>query len=84
MIYNCVGCGGEFETTGGVLAYGNVSTSNSGAVAKGSTFSRYAKELCPRCQHVLKDMLLRSDLSEQWDEYDWSLEGDNYTEEYND
>ena len=77
----CNGCGGEFTALGGVLAYG------SAAYEKGRPYSGrttvwgdYAKTLCPRCQHVLKDILLSSDLSEHWDEYDWSLMGGPYTE----
>lgn len=79
----CNGCGGEFDTTAGVLAYGDVSIGNGGAT-RDAVRADYRKTLCPRCQHVMKDILLSSDLSEQWDSYEWSLMGDVYVEGYDD
>ena len=80
----CNGCGGEFDALAGVLAYGNASLFNGGATRDG-VHAEHRKTLCPRCQHVLKDILLSSDLSDHWQKYEWSLMGDEaYTEGYND
>lgn len=79
---NCNGCGGEFETLAGALGYGNASIAEVRGHSMIST--DYQKTLCPRCQHVMKDILMSSDLSEQWDTYDWSLIGEEYIEPYND
>ena len=85
----CNGCGGEFETLGGFFGYGDARTPLAHdhptlprEVELGT--ANYVKTLCPRCQHVLKDILLRSDLSEHWHKYEWTLQGEAYTEEYND
>jgi hypothetical protein len=85
----CNGCGGDFETTAGVLAYGGVTQvpdiHNRAVLGDaGLLTADYGKTLCPRCQHVMKDILLSSDLSEQWDSYEWSLMGGRYTEPYDD
>jgi len=79
----CNGCGGEFDALAGVLAYGDVSIGNGGAT-RDAVRADYRKTLCPRCQHVLKDILKSSDLSEHWHKYDWSLMGGPYTEGYDD
>jgi len=78
----CNGCGGEFDALAGVLAYGDTSI----AEVRGQKMvvAEYRKTLCPRCQHVLKDILKSSDLSEHWHKYDWSLMGGPYTEGYDD
>lgn len=83
MMFKCNGCGREFETVGGTLSYGDVSVGDSGASARNSgVYAEYHKTLCPRCQYVMKDILLNSDLSEQWSSYDWPLMGQEYLEEY--
>ena len=79
----CNGCGGEFDVLGGVFAYGNASLFRGGATRDG-VHADHRKTLCPRCQHVMFDILKSSDLSEQWDNYNWSLKGDPYTEPYDD
>lgn len=81
----CNGCGGEFpdELLTGTLSYGNASIGNGGAT-RDAVRADHHKTLCPRCQHVMKDILLSSDLSEQWDSYEWSLIGDEYVEAYDD
>jgi len=79
----CNGCGGEFDALAGTLSYGSASVGNGGAT-RDAVRADYHKTLCPRCQHVMKDILLRSDLAEQWDSYEWSLMGDAYTEPYDD
>lgn len=80
----CNGCGGEFpdRLTRGVLAYGGLSIGD--GLIKTTTDADYTKTLCPRCQHVMKDILLSSDLSEHWEKYEWELMGDEYVhvEEY--
>jgi hypothetical protein len=78
----CNGCGGEFSTLGGTLSYGDafIEESQRPTAAR----AHYHKTLCPRCQHVMKDILRNSDLKEHWEKYDWSLQGDAYTEEYED
>lgn len=65
----CNGCGGEFDTLAGVLAYGDVSIGNGGAT-RSAVRADYRKTLCPRCQQVLTDILLSSDLSDHWHKYD--------------
>jgi len=72
----CNGCGGEFDALAGVLAYGDASI----AEVRGQKMvvAEHHKTLCPRCQHVLKDILLSSDLSEHWHKYEWSLMGEEY------
>ena len=77
----CNGCGGEFSITAATFSYGDVSIGNGGAT-RDAVRADYHKTLCPRCQHVLKDILLRSDLSEHWHKYEWTLQGEAYTEEY--
>lgn len=86
MTHKCNGCGGEFEILAGTFVYGgNVHIQESGPrSSQPGTRGRHHKTLCPRCQHVLKDILLRSDLSEHWHKYEWTLQGEAYTEEYND
>lgn len=81
MPYKCNGCGGEFNALAGVLAYGNTSIAE--VRSQPMVVAEHRKTLCPRCQHVLKDILMSSDLSDQWESYDWSLMRDTaYTEEY--
>lgn len=77
----CNGCGKEISHLyiGGTLSYGDINR-----IGPKRVRSEYVKTLCPRCQHVMKDILLSSDLSEQWDNYDWELVGDQYVEPYND
>jgi hypothetical protein len=79
----CNGCGGEFDPLGGVLSYGNVSMFNGGANRDGVR-GDYRKTLCPRCQHVLLDILKSSDLSDHWHKYEWAYQSDACTEAYND
>lgn len=82
----CNGCGGEFEQPAGLFCYGNVeevSDLDAPQVRRENiNASRFAKTLCPRCKHVLKDILLSSDLSDHWEKYDWSQMVDKYTESY--
>lgn len=83
MTHRCNGCGGEFDALTGVLAYGGPSTVpdiHDRAVAgkAGLWTADYAKTLCPRCMHVLKDILMSSDLSEHWHKYEWSMMGEEY------
>jgi hypothetical protein len=84
MTYKCNGCGGEFDTKAAVFAFGDPQIS-SGGVTRAAARADHFKTLCPRCQHVLKDILMSSDLSDQWDSYDWTLKRDEaYVEEYDD
>lgn len=78
----CNGCGIDTELLAAVFGYENVSVSDGGAVGAKVAYADYMKTLCPRCQHVLKDILVSSDLSEHWHKYEWSLIGDEYTEPY--
>lgn len=84
----CNGCGNEFDVLGGFLGYSNARIAepydHPTITAESIGTADYIKTLCPRCQHVMKDILLSSDLSEQWDSYDWTLIGNEYTEPYND
>ena len=91
MTHKCNGCGGEFDALAGVLAYGDVQPPRQPDYAQhvgdgvlDIVQAEHFKTLCPRCQHVLKDILLRSDLSEHWHKYEWSLMGGPYTEGYDD
>jgi hypothetical protein len=72
----CNGCGGEFDALAGVLAYGGVFIEETQRPT--ATRAEHHKTLCPRCQHVLKDILLSSDLSDHWHKYEWSLMGEEY------
>lgn len=76
----CNGCGREFpgRLTYGTLSFGLLDLHTA------SVSAQHHKTLCPRCQHVMKDILLSSDLSEQWDSYDWSLMSEPFTEPYDD
>ena len=85
----CNGCGREIGELDGLplaatLSYGTVSKFVPDRGVRSAVMADYHKTLCPRCQHVMKDILLSSDLSEQWDNYDWSLIGDAYVEGYDD
>lgn len=77
----CNGCGGEFDVLAGTLSYGQTWQDDTPG-PQSIVGADHHKTLCPRCQHVLKDILLRSDLSEQWHKYEWSLQGEHYTEPY--
>lgn len=88
----CNGCGIEMDTLGGTFSYGNVSDPHmpdlkspvpSMVDPPKYVQADYHKTLCPRCQHVLKDILTSSDLSDHWHKYEWSLmNNDAYTEPY--
>lgn len=84
----CNGCGGEFTTLGGFFGYSNARMpepyDHPTIFAENIGTADYIKPLCPRCQHVLKDILLSSDLSEQWENYEWGLIGNEHVEPYND
>jgi len=87
MTHKCNGCGGEFDALAGVLAYGDASFETmefNPVESRQVVDAAYNKTLCPRCQHVLKDILISSDLSEHWHKYEWSLMGGPYTEGYDD
>jgi len=77
----CNGCGNEFDRLAGVLGYGSVVIGN-GWTTRDPIRADHTKTLCPRCQHVLKDILLSSDLSDHWQKYEWSAVGEEYTEIY--
>lgn len=80
----CNGCGRELYGLGGFLGYGSARIS--GAEDSKRATANYIKTLCPRCSHVMKDILLRSDLSEQWENYGWEAVGPAsvYQEPYDD
>jgi hypothetical protein len=75
----------EYGIHGGVWLYGRVTElpnadSQSTVRKDGLWTADYAKTLCPRCQTVLKDIILNSNLSNHWHKYDWK--SDMHTECY--
>lgn len=89
MTFHCNGCGREHDTLGGFLGYGKAAIPplhDHSDLPQGTITGTalYMKTLCPRCRHVMKDILLSSDLSEQWDNYNWELVGEEYVEGYDD
>lgn len=83
MTLKCNGCGGEFDLLGGTFSWGRPVIHTNGPFPD-EVHAHYHKTLCPRCQRVMKDILLNSDLSDQWEEFDWEQLGDKYTEGYDD
>lgn len=79
----CNGCGGEIRILGGVFSYGTTDIEYND-VFRDEVRADHHRTLCPRCQRVIKDMLLNSDLSDHWDKFDWEEFGDAYTEGYED
>lgn len=77
----CNGCGGEFVGVGGFFGYGAARISGNESAKQGR--ANYIKTFCPRCQHVVKDIILSSDLSDHWHKYNWGRMGEAYTEPYN-
>lgn len=87
----CNGCGREIIHLAAVYAYGNVTEPHFPNLRSAPPTlveipdyvqAEHFRTLCPRCHHVMKDILLHSDLSDHWDNYEWSLMGGEYTEQY--
>jgi hypothetical protein len=73
MTQKCNGCGDEIDTLGGVFSYGEVWHDDAPG-PQSIVGADYHRTLCPRCQHVLKDILLNSDLSDHWHKYDFDTD----------
>lgn len=75
----CNGCGGKLPLAA-VYAYGEVRIED--VQRPTAVRAKHRRTLCPRCHVVMNDILLRSDLSDHWDDYDWEGMDAMYEENY--